>query len=96
MLRRPLQDTVDAVAANEEAGPDWANIQNGNGLADRINFDRNLVNICVNVNDNEQLKEQEGPQPIKTTLRVTQEVVCQDNTGGTVTVIVKTRIVDAS
>ncbi len=33
-----------------------ANTQNGNGLADRINFDRNLVNICVNVNENEQIR----------------------------------------
>ena len=45
------QDNTAVAAANEWAA-DTANTQNGNGLADRINFDRNLVNICVNVNDN--------------------------------------------
>ena len=44
------------VAATNEGGVEGANTQNGKGLADRINFDRNLVNICVNVNDNEQVK----------------------------------------
>jgi len=29
---------------------------NGNSGKDRINFDRNLVNVCVNVNQNEQIK----------------------------------------
>ena len=51
------QDAAGLAAANEAGeGPDGANTQNGNGLGDRINFDRNLVNICVNVNDNEQTK----------------------------------------
>jgi hypothetical protein len=50
----PQDDT--ALAATNEAGPDRANTQNGIGLADRINFDRNLVNICVNVNLNEQVR----------------------------------------
>jgi hypothetical protein len=50
------QDGTGLAAANEQAGPEGANTQNGNGLADRINFERNLVNICVNVNDNEQIK----------------------------------------
>ena len=49
-----------ALAAANEGGAggatEGANTQNGNGLADRINFERNLVNICVNVNDNEQVK----------------------------------------
>ncbi len=49
------EDTTATAAANEEAGPDAANTQNGNGF-DKINFDRNLVNICVNVNLNEQLR----------------------------------------
>ena len=46
-----------AESANEGAAPaDAANTQqNGNGL-DKINFDRNLVNICVNVNANEQIR----------------------------------------
>ena len=52
----------------KERSTDAANTQNGNGLADRINFERNLVNICVNVNANEQVKvtpppEEEEPSP---------------------------------
>ena len=50
------QDGDATAAAANEGGPEAANTQNGNGLSDRINFERNLVNICVNVNDNEQLK----------------------------------------
>jgi len=50
------QDGPGVAAANEEAGPDGANTQNGNSLADRINVERNLVNVCANVNDNEQIK----------------------------------------
>ena len=49
------QDGAATAAANE-GGQEGANTQNGNGLADRINFDRNLVNVCANVNDNEQVK----------------------------------------
>ncbi|HLN34534.1 MAG TPA: hypothetical protein VK250_04560 [Nitrososphaeraceae archaeon] len=52
----PQDNSAVAPAANKEtATPDAANTQNGNGLFDRINFERNLVNICVNVNDNEQV-----------------------------------------
>jgi len=50
------QDGPGVAAANEEASPDGANAQNGNSLADRINVERNLVNVCANVNDNEQIK----------------------------------------
>ena len=42
------------LAGNEADGPDGTNTQNGNGGGDRINFDRNLVNICVNLNFNNQ------------------------------------------
>jgi len=49
----PQDDTATA-AANEAA--DATGAQNGNGWADRINFEKNLVNICINVNDNEQVK----------------------------------------
>lgn len=60
------QDSCGAAASNEGAA-DTANPQNGNGLADRINFDRNLVNVCVNVNQNEQLKTNTvGPVQIST------------------------------
>ncbi|HLN33947.1 MAG TPA: hypothetical protein VK250_01545 [Nitrososphaeraceae archaeon] len=52
----PQDNTAAVAAANEEP-----NTENGNGLADRINFDRNLVNICVNVNDNEQIN---GPDQL--------------------------------
>ena len=56
------EDGTATVAANEAAGPEAANTQNGNGLADRINFDKNLLNICVNLNENEQgLPEEEEP-----------------------------------
>jgi len=47
------RDAPGAAAANE-GGPDVANTQDGNGIGDRINFDRNLVNICVNLNFNNQ------------------------------------------
>ena len=49
----PPDNTATAAAANE-GGPDGPNTQNGNGIGDRINFDRNLVNICVNLNFNDQ------------------------------------------
>jgi hypothetical protein len=41
--------------------------QNSNGLADKINIERNLVNICANVNSNNQAK---GPA----TLTINKEV----------------------
>jgi hypothetical protein len=40
-------------AANEGGAADAANTQNGNGF-DKINFDKNLVNICINLNFNNQ------------------------------------------
>jgi hypothetical protein len=49
------QDANTLAAANEAGeGPDGTNTQNGNGFGDKINFDRNLVNICVNLNFNNQ------------------------------------------
>jgi len=56
------RDDIATTAANEGAA-DAANTQNGNGLADRINFEKNLVNICVNVNDNDQQRIFEEPGP---------------------------------
>jgi hypothetical protein len=56
-IRQIPQNGPDAAAANEagaEGTADAANTENGNGLSDRINFDRNLVNICVNLNFNNQ------------------------------------------
>jgi hypothetical protein len=50
------QDSNAIAATNEDGTADAANTQNGNGLADRINFERNLVNICVNFNVNEQVE----------------------------------------
>ena len=58
------QDNTALGAANE-GGQEAANTQNGNGLADRINFERNLVNICANVNVNDQLKFEEPFPPIE-------------------------------
>ena len=62
------QDSVAGVAANEGVAAYATNTQNGNGLY-RINFDRNLVNTCVDVNENEQIKvspaeEEPEPEPI--------------------------------
>ncbi|MFB5600672.1 MAG: hypothetical protein ACE5SW_10650 [Nitrososphaeraceae archaeon] len=56
------QDNTDIEAANE-GGPGAANTETGTGLVDRINFDRNLVNVCVNANGNEQTRANAGPQP---------------------------------
>jgi hypothetical protein len=50
------QDGTALAAANEGAAADATNTQNNNGVGDKINFDRNLVNICVNVNVNEQIR----------------------------------------
>jgi hypothetical protein len=70
IIQIPQDGTATAAATANEAGPegtaDAANTQNGNGLADKINFDRNLVNVCVNNNDNEQVKIsfQEPEEPL--------------------------------
>ncbi len=71
------EDTTATAAANEgiEAA-DASNSQNGNDF-DKINFDRNLVNICVNVNDNEQ-----QVSPPETTLTVAKKIVCTDEIEG--------------
>jgi hypothetical protein len=65
------QDNTALEAANE-GGPETANTQNGNGL-DKINFDRNLVNVCVNANGNEQARGITGPQPPQVPLFTCQE-----------------------
>ena len=52
-----------ALGAANEGGPQAANTENGNGFADRINFDRNLVNVCVNANGNEQTRVIGETQP---------------------------------
>jgi len=54
------EDSTSTATANEQAGA--ANAQNGKGLADKINFNKNLVNICVNVNVNNQVKVDTSPQ----------------------------------
>jgi hypothetical protein len=60
-----------AQAAANEGGAEGGNTQNGNSLADKINFQRNLVNVCVNVNDNEQ-----KVSPPETTLSVKKTITC--------------------
>jgi hypothetical protein len=55
----PQEPTPWAAGNEGAAAADATNTQNGNGLADRINFDKNLVNICVNVNVNDQLRTSE-------------------------------------
>ena len=67
----------NGLAGNEADGPDGAN---GNGLADSINVDRNLVNICVNYNQNEQVNvptDGEPPEPGTGTLLVSKIVTCE-------------------
>jgi hypothetical protein len=75
------------LAATNEGGVEGANTQNGNGLADRINLERNLVNICVNVNDNEQVKvsppDEEEPQQSTATLTVSKIVQCDNDSTST-------------
>jgi hypothetical protein len=61
----------NVLAAAIEEGPDAATTQNDNKLYDKINFERNLVNICVNVNDNEQ-----KVSPPETTLSVGKIIEC--------------------
>ena len=55
------QDGTTLATANEGAA-DATGAQNGNGWGDKINFERNLVNICVNVNVNEQVKVTPPPE----------------------------------
>ncbi len=53
------QNPTALAAANEggaEETPEAANTQNDNVNGNGINVDRNLVNICVNVNVNDQIK----------------------------------------
>jgi len=69
------EDTTATAAANE-GGTEGANTENGNGFAHRINFDRNLVNVCVNVNGNEQAKVSPQPEESIATLSVSKTVSC--------------------
>jgi hypothetical protein len=64
------QDSAGVAATNEGGAAEGANTQNGNGL-DKINFDRNLVNICANVNSNDQLKVE---PPETATLTIKKEI----------------------
>jgi len=69
----PQDGTANLAAANEET-LGAANTQNGNGL-DIINFDRNLVNICLDVNLNEQTRI--TPPPLgPATLSVSKTISC--------------------
>jgi hypothetical protein len=47
------QDGTASSAANEGGAGDAAKTQNGNDFPDRINFEINRVDVCVNVNANE-------------------------------------------
>jgi len=52
------QNRTALAAANEAGGGrEAANTQNSNGIGDRINLDKNLVNICTIVNLNEEVKD---------------------------------------
>ena len=72
------QDGLATTAANE-AGAEGANIQNGNGFGDKINFEKNLVNVCANVNSNDQLKVEPPEEPATATLTVNKEIFGCDN-----------------
>jgi hypothetical protein len=52
------QDGSATTAEPNEVGedPDGGNTQNGERIGDRINFEKNLINICLNSNQNEQVK----------------------------------------
>jgi len=53
----PQDGTATTAEANKVGeDPDVGNTQNGDRIGDRINFDKNLVNICINSNQNEQVK----------------------------------------
>ena len=61
ITRIPQDGIANTDATNERGTADATNLQNGEGFADTINFEKNLVNICLNVNVNEQVKIS-GPQ----------------------------------
>jgi len=76
----PEDGTATAESANEGGTADAANTQqNGNGL-DKINFDRNLVNICLNLNVNEQVKVS-GPQQDQACEKCFATLSVQDRNG---------------
>ena len=67
--KRPndLATTSSGTAANQQQDG-----TNGNGLSDSLNVERNLVNVCVNVNQNDQLKVE--PPEESATLTVNKEI----------------------
>ena len=81
-----IQDPTRWAAANnlivnEADGPDGPN---GNGVGDSINVDSNLVNICVNYNQNEQVigpTDEEPPEPLTGNLAVSKFVTCDEFEG---------------
>jgi hypothetical protein len=71
----PTDDLATAETTTE--GADATGAQNGNGWGDRINFERNLVNICVNSNQNEQVKTGiSDEEPTTAKLIVTKTTTC--------------------
>jgi hypothetical protein len=54
------EDNNVLAAANEGGAAEAANTQNGNGFAERINLEKNLVNFCINNNDNSQERQQQS------------------------------------
>ena len=72
----PTDDLATAEAAND--GADATGAQNGNGWGDKINFERSLVNVCINVNSNEQSKDSPTPPENGANLLVTKLVTCED------------------
>ena len=66
----PTDDLTTTETSYE--GADATGAQNGNGLSDSLNVERNLVNVCVNVNQNDQLKVE--PPEESATLTVNKEI----------------------
>ena len=74
----PTDDLTTTETSYE--GADATGAQNGNGLSDSLNVERNLVNVCVNVNQNDQLKVE--PAEETATLTVNKEVFGCSNVEG--------------
>ena len=67
-------DDLTTTQATNEDGVALTGQQNGNDLSDKINFDRNLVNICANENDNQQIRAPPA------TLSVSKTISCEFET----------------
>jgi len=73
----PQDSNALEATGNDATAAEAANTQqNGNGLADRINVERNLVNVCANVNSNDQTKVEPPEEELLATLSVSKTIDC--------------------